>query len=69
MDRLKRIHELTARLPGYERERCGAPDCRAFAQDVIQGLARRDDCPFLESAGAETPLSIENGERDCKRIS
>jgi hypothetical protein len=68
IDRLKRIQELTARLPGSECGLCGAPNCRTFAQDVIQGLARRDDCPFLETAGIETPRSIKKESMTVKEL-
>jgi len=46
MEKLSRINALQERLPGLDCGSCGAPSCRALAEDVIMGLAREDDCIF-----------------------
>ena len=33
-------------LPGLHCGSCGAPSCRAFAEDVVLGRASEDDCIF-----------------------
>ena len=38
--------ELEAHLPGLHCGSCGAPSCRAFAEDVVLGRASMDDCIF-----------------------
>ncbi len=38
------IQRLRAELPGIDCGACGAPTCRAFAEDVIKGNASRDGC-------------------------
>ena len=38
------IQKLRATLPGIDCGSCGAPTCRAFAEDVIKGLSDPDDC-------------------------
>ncbi|MDR0326171.1 MAG: 4Fe-4S binding protein [Oscillospiraceae bacterium] len=44
----RRVMEaLLARLPGLNCSSCGAPSCRAFAEDVARGLAQETDCVFL----------------------
>lgn len=40
----KRIEEYTECLPGLDCGCCGAPSCRAFAEDVVTGIAREDEC-------------------------
>lgn len=39
------IQKLRAELPGIDCGACGAPNCRAFAEDVVRGNAKRDGCP------------------------
>lgn len=39
------IQRLRDELPGIDCGACGAPNCRAFAEDVIKGQAKREDCP------------------------
>lgn len=40
------IQQLRQSLPGIDCGSCGAPNCRAFAEDVIKELAAVDDCPI-----------------------
>lgn len=41
---MQKIDELTEKLPGLDCGCCGAPTCRAFAEDVAQGHAKEKDC-------------------------
>ncbi len=38
------IQKLRGELPGFDCGSCGAPTCRAFAEDVVKGKAERSDC-------------------------
>ena len=38
------IQKLRETLPGIDCGSCGAPTCRAFAEDVVKGTADIDDC-------------------------
>lgn len=38
------IQKLKEELPGIDCGACGAPSCRAFAEDVVRGLADRRGC-------------------------
>ena len=38
------IQSLRAQLPGLDCGACGAPTCRAFAEDVVRGTATIDAC-------------------------
>ena len=46
MRMLADIHTFKDTLPGIDCGSCGAPTCRAFAEDVIKGVAERDGCPI-----------------------
>ena len=41
------IQKLRSQLPGYDCGSCGAPTCRAFAEDVIKGNAKKSDCILI----------------------
>ena len=38
------IQKLKNSLPGIDCGSCGAPTCRAFAEDVVKGIASLEDC-------------------------
>jgi hypothetical protein len=38
------IQKLREELPGIDCGACGAPSCRAFAEDIVRGNACREDC-------------------------
>ena len=40
------IQNLKANLPGIDCGSCGAPNCRAFAEDVVKQLASASECPI-----------------------
>ncbi len=46
MRMLADIHTFKDTLPGTDCGSCGAPTCRAFAEDVIKGVAAVDGCPI-----------------------
>ena len=44
MRMMAEIQNLRGQLPGVDCAACGAPTCRAFAEDVVRGNASVDDC-------------------------
>jgi hypothetical protein len=38
------METIAKELPGLDCGACGAPDCRALAEDIVKGLARKEDC-------------------------
>lgn len=40
------IQNLKSSLPGIDCGACGAPTCRAFAEDVVKKMLCTDDCPI-----------------------
>ncbi len=47
MDLMNKINELEERLPGLDCGACGAPTCRAFAEDVVKDRCAEADCVFI----------------------
>ena len=46
MEKMARIEEITSQLEGLDCGSCGAPSCRALAEDVVRGVACIEDCIF-----------------------
>ncbi len=44
---MMQIEELEKQLPQIDCGSCGAPTCRAFAEDVVKGEANVEDCVVL----------------------
>ncbi len=43
---LQHVETMLAELPKLDCGACGAPTCRAFAEDMALGLAKEEDCIF-----------------------
>lgn len=50
------IQKLRAALPGIDCGACGAPNCRAFAEDVILGNVKRTECVVEQKQYLEQKL-------------
>ncbi len=48
LKKIERIRELMCFLPGFDCAACGAPDCRALAEDIVQKKANVSDCVFMQ---------------------
>lgn len=48
MRMMAEIQTLRASLPGLDCGACGAPTCRAYAEDVVRGRANPGECPILQ---------------------
>ncbi|MBW2038588.1 MAG: 4Fe-4S binding protein [Deltaproteobacteria bacterium] len=46
VEKMKLRDEIHSSLPGLDCGACGAPNCRALADDVVQGRAEVTDCIF-----------------------
>ena len=44
LEKMQRMDELTDILPGLDCGACGAPSCRALAEDIVMGNAILTDC-------------------------
>ena len=47
MQMMGEIAGVEQSLPGLDCGACGAPTCRAFAEDVVRGNCRKEDCIFI----------------------
>jgi iron only hydrogenase large subunit-like protein len=47
MQKLELLQKEIDKLPGLDCAACGAPDCKTFAEDVINGRANSADCIFM----------------------
>ena len=45
--RLSRIEALSKQLPGLDCGACGAPSCKALAEDIARGEAKEEDCVYI----------------------
>lgn len=75
MQRMEEIDVICEGLPGLDCGSCGAPSCRALAEDVVKGVARTSDCVFvmreqvknvadtLSSIGGYVPSYLDSKEK------
>ncbi len=47
MARMNQVEQLTAELPGLDCGTCGAPTCRALAEDIARGEATKTNCVYV----------------------
>ncbi len=59
MARMNRMKELLKVFPGLDCGTCGAPSCRALAEDVVRGFTTEQDCVFR---AREELHEIDSGE-------
>jgi len=46
--RQEQVEKILGLLPGKECGICGSPDCRTFAEDVVDRRDSLENCPFLD---------------------
>lgn len=46
-EKMERIQDIYAKLPQIDCGSCGAPTCRALAEDIVQEQANIEDCIFM----------------------
>ncbi len=44
--RLNQVERLCKKLPGLDCGSCGAPTCKALAEDIVRGQASENDCVY-----------------------
>ena len=47
MQMMMDIDDICEKFPGLDCGACGAPSCKALAEDVVKGLAKESDCVFV----------------------
>ena len=56
------IQRIRSELPGIDCGACGAPTCRAFAEDIVKGKAKRNDCIVEKGRTADEKIQMEQGD-------
>lgn len=44
INKMSRVEELCEKFPGLDCGSCGAPTCKALAEDIVRGVAQEEDC-------------------------
>ena len=47
LDKMAKLESISQKLPGIDCGACGAPTCRALAEDIVMGRAKMADCMLL----------------------
>lgn len=55
IERQDRVEKILQKLPLKECAACGCPDCRTFAEDVVEGRTPFEACPFVKLSTSEEP--------------
>ena len=66
MRMMSEIQKLKDELPGIDCGSCGAPSCRAFAEDVVCGKTSADNCIIMYKEKIKDFLNSEGTENDGK---
>lgn len=53
MKKINQIDKIVKELPGLDCGSCGAPSCRAFAEDIVRGDAGIQECKFIRQEAAK----------------
>ncbi len=62
LSKLRKIDKILCQLPGIDCGGCGAPNCQALAEDIVQGSAKMTDCIFLQNR------YLRDGKATIKKI-
>jgi Pyruvate/2-oxoacid:ferredoxin oxidoreductase delta subunit len=49
LEQMARIERILEQVGGYGCGACGSPDCATFAEDVVRGQARLEDCLWFDN--------------------
>jgi iron only hydrogenase large subunit-like protein len=76
MKKLEELEQIYSGLPGLDCGACGAPNCRALAEDIVRGVANETDCIFklrekvrdlaaqMIELESKIPPVMDNGAKD-----
>ncbi len=48
LKKMKRVQEISKCLPEVDCAACGSPNCQSFAEDIVQGYAKLNQCVFVQ---------------------
>lgn len=64
MERLTAVEDLVGQLAGLDCGSCGAPTCRALAEDIVRGTAQLEDCIYRLRDAYKNSQLIQNFKKD-----
>ena len=70
MRMMEEIDRLNSTLSGLDCGSCGAPSCRALAEDIVTGKAQLNDCIFVLRQEAQSAgITLSRDSRDYSAVS
>lgn len=63
MVKMEKVEEIVQSLEGLDCGSCGAPSCRALAEDIVRGTASIDDCIFRYKNYVPAPFRTTEPEK------
>lgn len=68
LEKLRKADRIVCQLPGIDCGACGAPNCHALAEDMVQGKAKMTDCVFLQNRYLkEKKINIAKATKNLER--
>lgn len=68
LEKLQKVDRILCQLPGIDCGSCGAPNCHALAEDMVQGKAKMTDCIFLQNRYLnEKKISIDKATKNLEK--
>ncbi|HKJ77974.1 MAG TPA: (Fe-S)-binding protein, partial [Prolixibacteraceae bacterium] len=49
LEKMQKADKILCQLPGIDCGACGAPNCHALAEDIVQGRGKLSSCIFLQN--------------------
>ena len=69
LSKMERKRRLMCYLPAFDCGACGAPDCQALAEDIVQGRAQVSACIFMQQMMMKTKtLSLDHARKITSAI-
>ncbi len=62
MKLMSQVSEMVKNFPGLDCGTCGAPTCRALAEDIVRGYAKIDHCVFRLKAEMSSTMPLNENE-------
>jgi len=67
LEKLRKADRILCQLPAIDCGACGAPNCHALAEDMVQGSAKMTDCIFLQNRYMnEKKITIDKAKKNLE---
>ncbi len=68
LEKMRKVDRILCQLPGIDCGSCGAPNCHALAEDMVQGEAKMTDCIFLQNRYLnEKKITIDKATKNLEK--